>query len=112
MILKRQIAWASVVLCLFVGAVLSLLPNSASAHVGHDRSVSVGATYLEDPTHADEGHPGHCHGGTFCSGLAVMVVPPVPPTLTERATRVSVSLNPLSDLPVAELDPPPPRILF
>lgn len=106
-----QIPWASVAFGLLVVAVLSLLPGAASAHAAHDAPPPVVLDNPEDPAHADAGHPGHCHGGTFCSGLAVMVMPAGLPALTERATRLPVPLNPAFALPVAGLDPPPPRNL-
>lgn len=109
--LKRKIHWLVAFYVLLLMGILSFFPGSASAHGTHEVSIAVSKDF-EDPAHAAEGHPGHCHGGSFCSGIAMIVAPPVPPGLIELVSRVTVPANSTRTVSSDGLDPPPPRSVF
>lgn len=111
MILKAGILRAGLALGLLLLAVLTFLPGVASAHAGHDPETVIFQT-TEDPAHEAEGHPGHCHGGSFCSGLAVVVPSANASALIGRETKITASLPPVPSVHFLGLDPPPPKLMF
>jgi hypothetical protein len=108
---NRKKLWFAIWCSLLVGVILSVSPDSAAAHGAHDAKPGVSKSF-EDIAHADEGHPGHCHGGAFCSGIAIIGVPPLPPELLQLISRLTVPTNYRLASPSFGLDPPPPRLLF
>jgi hypothetical protein len=65
----------------------------------------------KDPEHAEKGHPGHCHGGSFCTGVAVAAPGSDLPVLFSQASRRSLPRGCFKLMAVTSFDPPPPRRL-
>ncbi|WP_158221866.1 hypothetical protein [Actibacterium pelagium] len=90
---------------------LALSADQASAHGGDGafhEPVSVGSIV---ENHVEQGHPGHCHGGSFCGGVAVFAgaLPSVLPIFT--AIRNAIPTDHFRLLNISAFDPPPPRLL-
>ena len=96
---------------LVVGVVtvgLMLLATPAEAHGAH--STPIEAVEVENGTdHADHGHLGHCHGGSFCPGAAVVSLAPVVPEPLLRGERFARPESSTANTAPTAFDPPPPR---
>ncbi|MDU8929836.1 hypothetical protein RXV86_20815 [Alisedimentitalea sp. MJ-SS2] len=101
--------WMAAVTVLFAG--LFLFADQAYAHGTHDASPPAAAEQSLEEAHAESGHPGHCHGGTFCSGVAVMIAAYSAPQLSAPTARAVISSPVLRALSITLYDPPPPRVL-
>ncbi|WP_171182115.1 hypothetical protein [Ruegeria sp. HKCCD8929] len=95
---------------LFVAGFL-IFAEPAHAH-GDMASHSVAEFSEPDPENAEKGHPGHCHGGTFCNGVAMFVVAPMPLEPFVAKYRQTIPNGILSLLAILVFDPPPPRFLI
>nr|WP_170539263.1 hypothetical protein [Ruegeria arenilitoris] len=97
---------------LALGLVLAgflVFSEPAFAHGGDGGTHAVVELEASDPDHVEQGHPGHCHGGAFCNGVAMTVAAPVVSALVSRISRRAVPSGRYRMLPVALFDPPPPR---
>ncbi len=94
----------------FVTALL-LSGGVAEAHGKHEPSI----VSVEVPTHdehAAKDHQGHCHGGAFCSGFAIVQQPVLNAELLVCSERYSL-LRATKGIPVVtNFDPPPPKTLI
>ena len=81
----------------------------AFAHGGDGGTHAVVELEASDPDHVEQGHPGPCHGGAFCNGVAMTVAAPVVSALVSRISRRAIPPGRYRMLPVALFDPPPPR---
>lgn len=99
------------VLALLIAS-LSLFAGQAQAHGGgsHDQVVDMAQSLHDD--HGVKGHPGHCHGGTFCSGLAVVADGYSSPQPDMKVDRYTIVAAVMPVQAVTFFDPPPPRFLF
>ena len=83
----------------------------ARAHGGDGAVHADTVMHDAEDLHAENGHQGHCHGGAFCSGAAVLAGTSLslqPDTLSSRQDTPVAVLRPLA---VTFFDPPPPRSL-
>jgi len=97
---------------LALGLVLAgilVFSEPALAHGGDGGTHAVVDLEASDPDHVEQGHPGHCHGGAFCNGVAMTVAAPVVSALVSRISRRAIPSGRYRMLPVALFDPPPPR---
>lgn len=109
-LLGRKIGYLVVALSIFIAG-LFLSPDRAHAHGGDNVNHQSVFDQSMGPDHAKDGHPGHCHGGSLCSGVAVIVELFAGPQPDLAASRHSMAVAPLRVLAVTFYDPPPPRIL-
>ena len=97
---------------LALGLVLAgilVFSEPAFAHGGDGDTHAVVDLDASDPDHVEQGHPGHCHGGAFCNGVAMTVAAPVVSALVSTINRRAIPSGQYRMLPVALFDPPPPR---
>ncbi|UWR06599.1 hypothetical protein [Ruegeria sp. B32] len=97
---------------LALGLVLAgilVFSEPAFAHGGDEGTHAVVDLEASDPDHVEQGHPGHCHGGAFCNGVAMTVAAPVVSALVSTINRRAIPSGQYRMLPVALFDPPPPR---
>ncbi|WP_170529387.1 hypothetical protein [Ruegeria arenilitoris] len=97
---------------LALGLVLAgilVFSEPAFAHGGDGGTHAVVDLEASDPDHVEQGHPGHCHGGAFCNGVAMTVAAPVVDALVSTINRRAIPSGQYRMLPVALFDPPPPR---
>ncbi|WP_170435467.1 hypothetical protein [Ruegeria arenilitoris] len=97
---------------LALGLVLAgilVFSEPAFAHGGDGGTHAVVDLEASDPDHVEQGHPGHCHGGAFCNGVAMTVAAPVVCALVSTINRRAIPSGQYRMLPVALFDPPPPR---
>ncbi|WP_170447058.1 hypothetical protein [Ruegeria arenilitoris] len=97
---------------LALGLVLAgilVFSEPAFAHGGDGGTHAVVDLEAYDPDHVEQGHPGHCHGGAFCNGVAMTVAAPVVSALVSTINRRAIPSGQYRMLPVALFDPPPPR---
>ncbi|WP_170357972.1 hypothetical protein [Ruegeria arenilitoris] len=97
---------------LALGLVLAgilVFSEPAFAHGGDGGTHAVVDLEASDPDHVEQGHPGHCHGGAFCNGVAMTVSAPVVSALVSTINRRAIPSGQYRMLPVALFDPPPPR---
>lgn len=90
---------------------LFLSADPAQAHGSDGAGHADAAVQTSGDQHAKDGHPGHCHGGSFCGGVAVLAA--IFPAL-QPDTRISLRGIPQQNLrawSVIFYDPPPPRLL-
>ncbi len=94
---------------LFASAALTA--DQAHAHGADGAHHAPVAVQSMDDSHAEQGHPGHCHGGSFCTNVAVFagLVPTVLPVFTE--SRWVITEDHFKLLSLNAFDPPPPRLL-
>ncbi|WP_170462357.1 hypothetical protein [Ruegeria arenilitoris] len=97
---------------LALGLVLAgilVFSEPAFSHGGDGGTHAVVDLEASDPDHVEQGHPGHCHGGAFCNGVAMTVAAPVVSALVSTINRRAIPSGQYRMLPVALFDPPPPR---
>lgn len=106
----RAIGYWILAVSIFIAGFL-VVSEPAFAH-GNDGTMHAPLVIeTPDPEHVENGHPGHCHGGSFCNGVAMAVVPPAAPELASRMDRQTLAAGHFRALAVYFFDPPPPRIL-
>ncbi len=99
--------WILAVGLVLVGVLVFSEP--AFAHGGDGGTHVILDPQASDPDHVEQGHPGHCHGGAFCNGVAMTVAAPVVSALVSRISRRAIPPGRYRMMPVARFDPPPPR---
>ncbi len=94
-----------------VFAGLLLFATPAQAHGAHAPAMAALEQQIE-AEHAEHGHLGHCHGGSFCPAAAVFAVPPVAPGPAAPIARLSMPERSTGETAPTSFDPPPPRVLI
>lgn len=107
----RAIGYWILAVGLFVAGIL-IAPEPAHAHGGDGAVHALHQFDAPDPDHVEKGHPGHCHGGTFCNGVAMFTVAPAPPEPFATIETYVIPKGRVRALAVTTFDPPPPRVLF
>ncbi|TMV10005.1 hypothetical protein FGK63_02780 [Ruegeria sediminis] len=95
---------------LFIAGFL-LAPEPAFAHGGDGAVHAPLDPDTPDPDHVEKGHPGHCHGGSFCNGVAMVVAGPTAPEPFSAVDTHAIPKGQFRVLAVSTFDPPPPRAL-
>lgn len=94
----------------FVASLL-LSGGAAEAHGKHSLSIETVATQSQ-AEHVESGHQGHCHGGAFCGGPAIIQQSLPGPILLEQRERFGI-LHHTEAVPIAlSFEPPPPRTMI
>ncbi len=111
----RFLAGIEIRLLLLAAGVLiaSFFWSAEPAHAHGGDGAAHADTVIQDAEdlHSENGHQGHCHGGAFCGGAAVLAsssLSLLPESLSSRQNSPVVVLRPLA---VTFFDPPPPRFL-
>ena len=93
----------------FVGVLAMGDPALAHGQHGQDLDAVVIAVEAQ---HIANDHEGHCHGGAYCSGPAIVFAAEVAPQFDEQSARHGLpdatQASPIS----SSFDPPPPRFLI
>ncbi len=94
----------------FVAALL-LSGGVAEAHGKHEPSV-VSVEVQTHVEHAAKDHQGHCHGGAFCSGPAIIQLSNLNVDLSGCSERYGLPRATNGIPVVSNFDPPPPKALI
>lgn len=85
--------------------------DPALAHGKHGQDLDAVVMAVEGQ-HIAKDHEGHCDGGAFCSGPAIVFASEVAPQFDEQSARHDLP-DATQALPVSSsFDPPPPRVLI
>lgn len=111
----RQVGQICLALSILIAG-LMIFVEKAHAHGGQNPSHGTGMTpdtaaqQAVAADHADRGHPGHCHGGAFCSGAAVIAAALATPQADILARHQIIVASPSRVFATMAHDPPPPRL--